>query len=336
MITGLALYLCLGATFGSEASGVVSGIVVDGSNNDRPLANSEVVLCIEDRGRRIPVAETHSNEFGEFRFAELPTDQSLQFIPGVNRDGVHYPGPRIEFATDSTSATVRIKCYGAVTDPSPLVIVRHQIDIQTEYGGLRVAERLVISNPSLRTFVGESHNDMPPVTLRLSVPDDFEKVTFEKEFFGRQFQIIDGKLLTSIPWTPGERELSFTYLIPIERRTRALSRRIDLMTQSLAVRVHNDSGEVTCNLPGVANSPSGEWAFESRKALAAGQSIDVQLGELSIPFMAWAKWTAVGAMLLMIAAAVGRLRSEATIALRTAVAAKRRTIGPAIRSPGAR
>ena len=44
-------------------------------------------------------------------------------------------------------------------------------------------------------------------------PADFQKVTFHEEFFGRAFAMRDGKLVTSIPWEPGQRVLAFTYFL---------------------------------------------------------------------------------------------------------------------------
>ena len=69
-----------------------------------------------------------------------------------------------------------------------------------------MTETMLIANRSLYTYVGAAAEAAtPPITLRLSIPSEFTKVTFDKEFFGRQFQLINGAIVTQIPWTPGQR-----------------------------------------------------------------------------------------------------------------------------------
>ena len=77
-----------------------------------------------------------------------------------------------------------------------------------------VTESMSIDNPSSLCYVGKSPvSGAEPVTLQLAIPADFERTTFHKEFFGRQFSIVDGKLVTGVPWPPGRRELAFTYVL---------------------------------------------------------------------------------------------------------------------------
>ena len=83
----------------------------------------------------------------------------------------------------------------------------------------------MIENPEPRTYVGrnpEGHADS--VTLQLGIASDFERVTFNKEFYGRQFALISGKLVTSVPWTPGRHELQFSYVVRNDGRHRVWTR----------------------------------------------------------------------------------------------------------------
>ena len=58
-----------------------------------------------------------------------------------------------------------------------------------------------------------------------------------------------GKLVTSIPWEPGRRELKFTYFLHNTSSTRVWERTLDLPTERLQVRVATTApDQVTCNL----------------------------------------------------------------------------------------
>lgn len=70
--------------------------------------------------------------------------------------------------------------------------------------GLEDAHQGARLGATFRTYVGRpAHEGGRTATLRLSIPSDFHRTTFHKEFYGRQFTLIDGRLVTDIPWAPG-------------------------------------------------------------------------------------------------------------------------------------
>jgi hypothetical protein len=278
--------------------GRIDGIVVDGSAEQKPLAGIEVVLCVRTGGQTVPVESTTSDAYGRFRFSDLPCDEEFSYLPGANRQEIHYPGPRIRLTDIQPHAEVQLVAYDTVSSESPLVVRRHEVNIRTEGTLVYVSEVMTVENPSTRTYVGESFNDMPPVTFRLSIPTDFEKVTFERESVARQFMVLDDRVLTSMPWMPGERTLRFSYGLPIEERHRVLRRKLDLPTTELVVTVDENTTCQACNLAATANASDQRLAFASPpgKPLPAGHVLELELGELPVPLMAYAKW---GALLLL-------------------------------------
>jgi hypothetical protein len=288
-----------------DLHGEITGRVVDGAAAHRPLAGFQVVLCVEVEGQPVPVETTISAADGRFRFAELPVGDDFVYLPGANRNAVHYPGPRLRLDAQNPRAQVELIAYDTVAAPCPLMVREHRVQVRTANGCLQVSESLVVVNPGNRTYIGESLGGMPPATLRLSIPDDFEKVTFQKEFFGRQFMVLDGRLLTSLPWPPGERTLEFTYLLPVEQSHRLLRRRLDLPTSLLTVTIDDQTRCHACNLPPQTSQPPGEKSFVSRgQTLAAGYVLELELGELPVPIMAYAKWVALLVLGGLIAASI--------------------------------
>jgi hypothetical protein len=192
--------------------------------------------------------------------------------------------------------------YETVADPSPLVAAQHEIELRAETGMLTVTETIRVTNRSLQSYVGrDSEGAESSATLRLLIPQQFDKVTFAKEFFGRQFQLNEERLETQIPWTPGERELKFTYRLPVEQQHWAFRRPLDLPTERIRIRVFGQSSDVTCNLAASEAQPEDAIVFESQGSLLpAGHAIEVQFGSLPVPWTAVAKWWALGGLAVLI------------------------------------
>jgi hypothetical protein len=276
--------------------GVIDGIVVNATRDHMPMGGTEVALRIRVDGQFVGVARTTSQPDGRFRFENLPTGAADPYLPGANKDDVHFPGPRVWLTAEQPHAQVTLTVFDSVSDPNPLVIQRQEIVIHPEPGMLRVTESILIDNPSERCYVGRPpHDGGAPVTLRLAIPADFDRVTFDKEALGRQFVLVDGRLVTGIPWPPGKRELVFSYVIANEKSRRVWERPIDLPCSHVSLCVQtNDPANVVCNLPRAGTTEKEEECFESKgHVLPAGQVVRLELGHLPVPRIVYARWTAL-------------------------------------------
>lgn len=308
----LALLLALGQA--ADPPGVISGMVVNGTNQQQPLAHAEVVLRAGKSGSFSPVATTWTDAAGRFTFDSLAADGETIYLPGANRHDVHYPGPRVRLSGSRPQAQVRLVAFDAVESPSPLVARRHEINVRVETGYLEVAESLVIDNPSQTAYVGDSQGEGPPVTIRLAIPSGFETVTFEKEFFGRNFLVHGERLVSELPWPPGTRELKYSYRLPVEKRSSALTRALDLPTESVLVRVTGSKEQpVRCNLPAAPDGPEGETVFLHQGApMKAGRQITLELGDLPVRWELQTRWLALGLLAALIAASIAFSRRNRT------------------------
>lgn len=313
MYCGLLLVAQLGLA-ALPADGTIEGTVVNGSTGRKPAAGVEVVLRVVQDGQFVPVAETTSDETGTFSFPELPAGPGYVYLPGANWQEVHYPGTRIVLDPQAPSKRVEVAVYDTVSDPSPLVARKHDIVLKPKAGLLEVTERMLISNPSLHTYVSRITTGHMPVTLQLSIPPSFKRVTFHKEFFGRRFHLIKDRLLTTVPWPPGDKELAFTYILPVEEKNFVWERPTDLPCSKLSIRVvGKNPDEVSCDLPLVHSASAAEAVFASRSDLPAGHVIRVELNRLPGSFMATAKWAALCLLaVLIVAALVTAKRRSAT------------------------
>lgn len=303
---GTPCVLALGVLFPGQVDaggGVIRGLVVNASRGRDPCADTEVVLRVRLEGQFTPVAETVTNQQGKFVFADLPIGDEYLYLPGANHDDVHYPGPRVRLKANQAETAVRVEVCDSQTFPNPLIIRKFDIQMQTLPGALRVTESMVVENPTRITYVGAG--DGPePVTLHLAIPSDFERTTFHEEFYGRQFSMDDGKLVTSIPWTPGSRHVKFTYTIRNEDKHRIWLRPVDLPCESVRVQIdHHNATEVFCDLPRSHQTDDGQWVFESDgEKLDQGHVLRVQMGQLPLTWMAYARWSALGLLTVLVGA----------------------------------
>jgi hypothetical protein len=310
----------------SGGGGSITGIVVNATDYQAPLPGVTVILRIDDQGPLIPVAEVKTDLSGRFRFDNLSALDGATYLPGANYKSVHYPGVRVRTLGQQPVPDQTIRVYEPIADPSPLLAGRHEIFVRAEAGVLAVTETIIVLNRTLRSYVGQATPDAEIVTtLRLSIPPEFEKVTFEKEFFGRQFHLKAGRLETQVPWTPGQRELKFTYRLPFQGRHWLFRRPLDLPCEHVRISVARDQiGEVVCNLPKASELNSDTIVFEaSTKLLPAGHVVEVELRELPIPWNAFGRWGALATLLALVTGTTclmrRRVHSSSASARRTSV-----------------
>jgi hypothetical protein len=288
-----------------EPAGTIQGVVVNGTHGKRPLEGVEVVLRAGADGELAPVAETKTDRYGKFVFEQLPLEPTLVYLPGANRDGVHYPGQRVRLDPSDRIVQVTIVTFAAVAAPCPLVAKRHDIDVTVDEQILKITESLVISNPSRATYVGQSMGNGPPVTFWLSIPMNFDRVTFDKEFFGRRFVVVDHRPITDMPWLPGEQELRFSYRVPLVESAGQFRRTVDIPSSNVCVRVHGaDKRLVSCNLPRL-DATDGPLVFAAvGEQLARDFTIELQIASLPFPWMQTARWGSVVVLALLAGATV--------------------------------
>lgn len=294
-----------------ESDGTIQGVVVNGTHGKQPLEGVDVVLRAGADGALVPVAETKTDRYGKFTFEQVPLDPTLVYLPGANRDGVHYPGQRVRLDPSDRIAQESIVAFDAVSAPCPLVAKRHDIEVTIDEQVLKITETLLISNPTRMTYVGQSMGNGPPVTLLLSIPKCFDRVTFDNEFIGRRFLVVDHRPVTDMPWLPGDLELRFTYRVPLVECAGRFRRIVDVPSSDICVRVH-EAGQrlVSCNLPRLDATGRALVFAAPGKRLARDFTIDLQIASMPFPWMQCARWGSVVvlAVLVGVTAAIPALR----------------------------
>jgi hypothetical protein len=303
-VARLLLCACLALAASSALAGTIEGIVVNTSAGKPVPCQVAVILQVQVKGQFVSFRDAVSDQQGHFRFTGLPVDGGVVYEPGATRHGIFYPGPRIRLTERAPRAGAKLSVCDASASPSPLVLKKMDVTIQPETGLLRVTESLLIENPSHTCYVGlAAHDGADPLTLELSIPPDFERTTFDLEFFGRRFAVVNNKVVTTVPWPPGERELKYTYVLRNAQEVSVWRRPIDLPCSNVTIRVEGKpSSEVRCAALQQGQADGKATLFESGGLpLAAGQVLQVEIGRLPLPWMTYGKWAALAIMAGLIA-----------------------------------
>lgn len=307
ILPALLLLLCAAAPPAAPVPpGAIAGMVVNGSSGDQPAPQVEVALRAKTDGPWAVVAETKSNERGIFYFEKLPLGSQVQYQVGANLDGVHYPGPVVRLTVARPRETVKLTVYNAQSRPNPLVASRFEITLTPGPGTLQVSEKLLIVNRGKSTYVGEPlPGSAEPVTLQLAVPPQFERTTFSTEFFGSRFGMTGGKLTTSVPWPPGQRELAYSYTLRYPDWNGRWERPLDVPCSHVRITLRTaQPDEISGNLPRAPGGAAGEVSFESAgQDLPAGHVLWVTIGHAAAPWMRTGRIVAAAALALLIAGA---------------------------------
>jgi hypothetical protein len=310
--------LCVALSAFVARGGTIQGTVANMTTGEPVPCQTEVVLQMQINGQFIPFRDVTSDAEGRYLFKKLPEGKDYLYLVGANRHGIFYPGPRIRLVDPKPNAYAEISVYDAIAKPSPLVLKKMDVTIRPELGMLKVTESLLIDNPTRTSYVGEAATaGAEPITLALSIPPDFQRMTFDKEFFGRRFAVWENRVVTSIPWTPGEREVRYTYVLRNTEKATAWRRPMDLPCSDVTIRIEGESpDEVRCGLLTRSQADGNAVVYTSAgQTVPAEGVLRVELGRMPLPWMTYSKWAAVLILLAIIGATswlqFGRRRSEA-------------------------
>jgi hypothetical protein len=298
----LILLYCLLTSYPDAGGGTITGTVVNASAGKTPKSGAEVVLRAEIRGEYVICGQTVTDRQGRFVFRNLHQGDGYLYLPGANCGGIHFPGPRVQLTLQEPLADVVLSVYDSTSAPCPLVIRRQDISMRFQSGAILIAESIIVDNPSPQCYVGARAQECSePITMQLSIPPKFERITFETEFFGKRFYLLGDKLVTSVPWPPGERELKFTYVLPVQQGYYLWQRPMDLPCEQLRVSVEKpDVDDISCNLSAAASAAPNKAVYQSYGInLPKGRIVRIELGHLPVALMTYARRLAAALLLVL-------------------------------------
>ncbi|HXF81725.1 MAG TPA: SHOCT domain-containing protein, partial [bacterium] len=201
---------------------------------------------------------------------------------------------------------VALRVYEPTSDPSVLRVAVHHIIVEAGEGLIQVAELLVFTNTSDRTYIGGTPRaDGKRETLRLTLPRGAGNVQYMDGLMECCVFPTDTGFVDTMDVEPGMREIAYTYTLPAERGALALTRRLDYPAERVEVFGSRAFTMRVSPLQPQADvqTEQGVYARFSATALAAGTDVQIALSGLPVP-RGGARRIAVAAFAGIVAAAL--------------------------------
>lgn len=240
MRVGAALALVvIGAAAAAAApavpSGAIAGTVVNLTGGRRPVAGQLVTLTAYVNGAQVDGFQTTTDAAGRFTFA-VPAAPERTYVVNVKYRGGDYDSEPVTFRAGETRRQVTLRVYDPTTDPTVLRVSVHHIIVEAAPGAVQVAELLVVTNTTDRTFIGTTPRpDGKRETLRLSLPVGATQVQFLEGLMDCCASVADGVLMDTMDVKPGMRQIGYGYLVPAPAGTARLVRTLEYPTDRVEV-----------------------------------------------------------------------------------------------------
>ena len=156
------LFVLLGAQLAFAAPTPIAGTVRDGSKGNSPMPNATVQLIRPgDNGAKKVLETVKTDVAGRFVFPAQEWGADELLMANVPHEGYDYAavaydgGDKLKaVGMNVNPAQVDVSTYDTTTSNVPLQYQVHHLAIKSTETGLNVVERIVVINPTEKTFLG--------------------------------------------------------------------------------------------------------------------------------------------------------------------------------------
>jgi len=225
----------------------ISGTVTNHTGPARPVVGQEVKLTAYVNGAEADWKTARTGRQGEFSFT-VPANADRTYALQVKYKGGEYDSPPIVFKPGETLRRVAMRVYEPTSDPGVLRVSVHHIIVEAGEGAVQVAELLLVTNTSNRTYVGGAPRaDGKRETLRITLPAGAGNIQFMEGLMACCVSATDTGLVDTMDVEPGMRQIAYAYTMPVAAGRLGLARRLDYPTDR--VEVFTRAGQVVPAVP---------------------------------------------------------------------------------------
>ncbi len=269
----------------AAAPGTIAGTVENLTGGRALVAGQEVKLTAYVNDAEADWKTTTTDAHGRFTFG-VPTDPSRRYVVNVKYKGGDYDSAPIVFKAGVTRTQVAIRVYEPTTDVGVLRVSVHHMIVDVGQGMVQVAELLVFTNPTDRTYIGAvARADGKRETLRFTIPSQATQVQYMEGLMECCVFTTPTGLIDTMDVKPGTRQIAYSYLIPASRAQAVVARVLDYPTDRVEV-FGNAAATITATplqaMP-VVQTEQGTYLRFSAASLAQNTGVTVSLSGLPMP-----------------------------------------------------
>jgi 5-hydroxyisourate hydrolase-like protein (transthyretin family) len=270
------------------ATGQISGQLLNGSQNNAPVANQSVTLQMAQGNSSRDLIMLTTDDQGRYAFSALESDSSVQYALYTLYQGAQYFTDLINLSKNADQQ-VNLTVYDATTSTSDLAVVQTTILLDkpnAQSGLLTVSEDFFFENLGLTTYVGSldaSHGK--PNALLFSLPPNARFLTLDDSFNGYKNTQVDIGFASTAAVPPGTSRFSFSFQVPYSGTNYQFSYQAVYPTVALSIFTPLNILTTPQGLTskGPSNTKSGTYQMFQTQTLGAGKSVSLQLAGLPIP-----------------------------------------------------
>jgi len=269
----------------TPAMGTINGLVENHTGGTRPAAGLAVKLTALVNGAEQEAKDATTDARGRFSFA-VRVDPQRSYVAKITYKGGEYESPAITFTPEQTLRQVHLRVYEPTNDPSVLKVNVHHIIVEPGEGAVQVAELLVFTNSTDRTYVGgQPRADGKRETLQFSLPAGAANLQYMQGLMECCLSVTDIRMVDTMDVEPGMREIAYSYTLPVSRTSLSLTRRLDYAAERLEV-FGNGAAQLAVSPLARQNdvkTEQGVYARFSGASVGAGTDVNLALSGLPVP-----------------------------------------------------
>ncbi len=291
LLLGILLFLLLSTTIAAAENGVITGTVINGTEDGSAPADVAVTLYYLRNGEIVEQRTQVTDAAGVYRFTEISTEPSLTFVVVAAYGQVPYNSPELQFAESTEIQAPPLTVFEASQDASVVRVVTDVLFVapgEEGSGMLGVIEVVRLANDSDRTYLatGVAGGGAPMNVLRFALPADAEDLTMLSGLNAQNVVQIDRGFGVFMPLLPGEREVAFGYQIPYSGSTLELNKRTVYPTDHFAILALEEHAlQFNSSQLEVHATPIGDrrYLVGAANSLTARADVSVQVAGLPAP-----------------------------------------------------
>ncbi len=202
--------------------GVLTGTVHNGTTGASMPDITLKLYTVTSDGNLLETADGASGSDGTFAFENLRREHTVNFVLEAVYDDVHYfsKDPAV-FLPDSTETSLDVNVYETTDDPGTVKPTTLHRIVAFVPDFISITDIYVYANDSDKTFVGTMGADGLPETIKITLPDNAQEISFQ---FSTARQSNGNIYVDSRPVPPGKDNysLAVSYAIPIDGKSATL------------------------------------------------------------------------------------------------------------------
>lgn len=181
------------------------------------LAGAVVDLLVFEGTTLITQRRATADAEGVARFEGLPTDSSWAFVATTVHNEIPFESGLLQFEPQQTDLEAALPVYEPGARLEDLRIVRaHWVIGLSDTRTLDVGELYAFVNGSDRVYTGEMDANGHRVVLSFELPEGATNVGVEGDSEGMRFIQLGGRLVDTLPFPPGQRQVLLRYSLPVQ------------------------------------------------------------------------------------------------------------------------